>query len=130
MEQILSLIEKYYTMKDGEFIENHQSFFVVHDDEIGIRLKYKTLKHIVEKRKKDGYNVEEIKELIQKMILLIEFWNYNFIEDKRNNSYVLYEKNYKIKAVMIAVDINLEDESVCIKTAFFKAATKTDKFIK
>ncbi len=97
MEQILTLIEKYYMMKDGEFIENHQSFFIVHDDEIGIRLKYKTLKHIVE---------------------------------KRNNSYVLYEKNYKIKATMVAEDINLEDESVCIKTAFFKAATKTDKFIK
>lgn len=130
MEQILPLIEKYYYMKDGEFIENHQSFFVVHDDEIGIRLKYKTLKHIVEKRKKDGYNVEEIKELIQKMVSLIESWDYNFIEDKRNKSYVLYDKNYKIKATMVAVDINLEDESVGIKTAFFKAATKTDKFIK
>jgi hypothetical protein len=44
MEQILPLIEKYYNMKDGEFIENHQSFFVVHDDEIDIRLKYKTIK--------------------------------------------------------------------------------------
>jgi hypothetical protein len=71
-----------------------------------------------------------MKDLIEKMILLIESFNYNFVEDKRNNSYVLYERNYKIKAVMIALDINLENESVCVKTAFFKSATKTDKFIK
>ncbi len=130
MERILFLVEQYYEMKDGEFIENHQNFFLVHEDEIDVRLKYKTIKHIVEKRKKDGYNIDEIKGLFNKMLILLESWNYNVVEDKRNNSCVLVEKEYKLKAVMIALDINLEDESVCIKTAFYKAATKTDKFIK
>jgi len=130
MDQILSLIEQYYGMKDSEFIENHQSFFVVHDDEIEVRLKYKTIKHIVEKRKRDGYDIKEIEDLFEKMFILIKSWDYGVIKDERNNSYVLIEKEYKVKAVMVALDINLEDESVCIKTAFFKAATKTDKFIK
>ena len=130
MEQILYLIEQYYNMKDGEFIENHNSFFVVRDDDIDIRLKYKTIKHIVEKRKKDGYKIKELRVLFEKMFKLLESWNYGVVKDERNNSYVLIEKDYKIKALMVALDINLEDDSVCIKTAFFKAATKTDKFIK
>jgi hypothetical protein len=130
MDQILPLIEKYYEMKDGEFIENHQSFLIVHDDEIDVRLKYKTIKHIVEKRKKDGYKIEELSVLFEKMFKLLESWNYKVVKDERNNSYVLIEKGYQIKALMVALDINLEDDSVCVKTAFFKAATKTDKFIK
>lgn len=130
MLEILPLVELYFGMKDGEFIENHQKFFVVHDDEMEVRLKYKTIKHIIEKMKQDRYDIGEIIVLFKKMIILIESWNYNVVEDKRNNSYVLVEKEYKIKAIMIALDINLEDQSVCIKTAFFKTATKTDKFIK
>lgn len=86
MEDILSLIEKYYTMKDGEFIDNHQSFFVVHADEIDIRLKYKTIKHIVEKRKKDGYEIEELRVLFKKMFKLLESWDYGVVKDERNNS--------------------------------------------
>jgi hypothetical protein len=130
MDQILPLIDKYYTMKNGEFIENHQSFFIIHDDEIEVRLKYKTIKHILEKRKKDGYIIKELNVLFEKMFKLLESWDYDTVEDKRNNSYVIVEKEYKIKALMVALDINLENDSVCIKTAFFKAATKTDKFIK
>lgn len=130
MDQILPLIEEYYDMKDGEFIQNHQSFFVIHDDEIDIRLKYKTIKHIVEKRKKDRYSIEELGDLIKKVIKLLESYEYNFVQDIKNNSYLLIEKEYKLKALIVVVDINLEDESVCVKTAFIKSATKTDKYIK
>lgn len=130
MHQILPLIEKYYDMKDGEFIQNHDSFFIVHGDEIDVRLKYKTLKHIVEKRKKDGYSINDLVSLIQHIVILLESHNYHVVRDVKNNSYLLTEKEYKIKALIVVIDINLEEESVCIKTAFLKSATKTDKFVK
>ena len=47
--EIFKLIEQYYHMKDGEFIENHERYFIMFEDEIEVRLKYKSLKHIVEK---------------------------------------------------------------------------------
>ncbi len=130
MDQILSLISEYYDMKDGEFIDNHDSFFIVHGDEIDVRLKYKTIKHIVEKRKKDGYSLEKLKVLFEKMFDLVTSWSYDIVEDRRNNSYVLIEKEYKVQALMVALDINIENDSIHVKTAFFKAATKTEKFIK
>jgi hypothetical protein len=71
MEEVLSLIVEYYYMKDGEFIENYQSFFIVHDDEIEIRISYRTIKHIVEKRSKDGLEAIQIKELFDLAINIL-----------------------------------------------------------
>ncbi len=130
MEQILPLIDQYYYMKDGEFIENHQSFFVVYDDEIDVIIKYKTIKHVVEKRKQDGYDIDQIGVLFEKMLVLFNSWNYGVIEDKRNNSYVLIENNYDNEGLMIALGINLENESVCIKTPYHKASSKIKKLLK
>ncbi|MBC7766515.1 hypothetical protein H7Y21_00780 [Arenimonas sp.] len=130
MEQILLLIEQYYDMKDGEFIDNHQSFFVVHDDEIEVRLKYKTIKHIVEKRKKDGYGIKEIVDLFEKMSVLLKYWDYTVIEDKGNNSYLLIQNDYDNEGLMIALDINLENDSIHIKTLYLKASSKIKKLLK
>lgn len=130
MEKILPLIEEYYMMKDGEFIENHQSFFIVYDDEIDLRLKYKTIKHIVEKRKKDGYEIKEIECLFEKMINLIKSWDYSVVEDKKNNSYVLIENNYDNEGLMIALDIDLENDSIHIRTLYLKASSKIKKLLK
>ena len=82
MEPILSLIERYYEMKAGEFIQNHQSFFVVHDDEIELRITYRAVKHIVEKRKKDGFNPIEIKELFDLALNILINLNYRHYTQK------------------------------------------------
>ena len=127
MGQILTLIEEYYSMKDGEFIQNHNSFFVIYDDEIEVRLKYKTIKHIVESRKRDGYDMENIKMLFHRVYDFLSTKKYNIVESKENNSYLLIENDVRYRALVIALDIHIEDDSLHIKTAFFRAVTKTDK---
>jgi hypothetical protein len=130
MEDLFALIHRYYAMMDGEHIENHQSFFVVHDDEMGVMLKYKTVKHIVEKRKKDGYGIDELKALFEGMYDLINSSKYNVIKDIKNNSYLLIQRDYRFKSLVVVIDMNLEDEAVCVKTAFLRSATQIDKLKK
>ncbi len=129
MESILSLIERYYEMKAGEFIQNHQSFFVVHDDEIELRITYRAVKHIVEKRKKDGFNPIEIKELFDLALNILINLNYKVLDDQENNSYLLVETDVGIEnsGLIIALDKGVEGEAVYIKTIFSKAYSKIKK---
>ena len=105
-------------MKDGEFIENHQSFFVVNDDEIEVRISYRAIKHIVEKRRKDGFNLIEIQELFDLALDILVNSNYKVLDDQENSSYLYTEKDIGIQGdgLVIALDKGLEDESVYIKT--------------
>lgn len=129
MHQILPLIEKYYDMKDGEFIENHQSFFVVHDDEVELRISYRAIKHIVEKRSKDGLGPMKIKELFDLTVDLLVNLNYKVLDDLENNSYLYVENDVHIEnsGLIIALDKELENEAVHIKTIFSKAYSKIKK---
>jgi hypothetical protein len=124
---IIELVQKYYEMKDGEKIENHQSFFVVYEDEIEVRVKYRTIKHIVESRKRDFYKIQEIIALFERMFDVFQTGSYTISNSKENNSYLLIENNVKYKALVIALDINIENDSIHIKTSFFRAVTKTIK---
>lgn len=126
MEEILPLIEQYYHMKDGEFIQNYDNFFIVFDDEIGVRLRYKTIKHIVESRKRDNYTIENIVDLLKRVPGVLFEYRYKVFETK-NNSYLLVETGVKGSALVIVLDINHENDSLHIKTAFFRAVTKSDK---
>lgn len=129
MEAIFKLIEQYYYMKDGEFIQNHQSFFVLHDDEIELRISYRAIKHIVEKRGKDGFDPVKIKELFDLAIDILIKLNYKVLDDLENNSYLLVQKDFNIEnsGLIIALDKKLEDEAVYIKTLFSKAYSKIKK---
>jgi hypothetical protein len=129
MDQILPLIEIYYEIKDGEFIENHQSFFVVHEDEIELRISYRAIKHIVEKRSKDGFDSIQIKKLFDLAIDLLVNLNYKVLDDLENNSYLLVQKDFNVEnsGLIIALDKKLESEAVYIKTLFSKAYSKIKK---
>lgn len=129
MEQILSLVEEYYYMKDGEFIKNHDSIFLLHEDEIELRISYRAIKHIVEKRKKDGFNPTQIKDLFDLTFDLLVNLNYKVLDDNENNSYLLVQKDLNIEnsGLIIALDKELTDQSLYIKTIFSKAYSKIKK---
>ncbi len=123
MEQISILIKEYYDMKDGEFIENHLGYFVVWEDEIEVRIKNRTIKHIVESRKRDGYDTEKIRLLINRIYDLLNN-PYNFLNNEPNNSYLISESNARNNAAVMALGMIVENDALYIKTAFFRAVTK------
>ncbi len=84
-------------MKDGEFIRNHQSYLVLSEGEIQLRITYRAIKHIVEKRKKDGSNVLEIKELFNLAFDILINLNYSVLDDAENDSYLLVQSNIDIE---------------------------------
>ena len=53
LEKIRKLIEEYFEMEHGEYIKDHLSEITFTNSKITIKMTFKALKHIVEKRKND-----------------------------------------------------------------------------
>jgi hypothetical protein len=130
---IKDLIEEYYKMKDGERINNfHESIFI-ENYYLRLILKYRVLKHIVEQRKRDGYSLEQLRQLFADIQNLVEMQNYLIIENKKEVGTNLFIEiiNDKKRGIILVLEVVLQkDKSYVIKTGFYRASSKIKKLLK
>lgn len=133
LKHIKKLIEIYYNMQDGHHIDNYLHEIIFHYQYIEIRITYKALKHIVERRKSNGYNVCEIYKLFTDLNNLLINQNYQIIcSTNYPNTYIFTESIFKSKeSVFIVIElVCIELNCYFIKTAFYRDTRRIKKIIK
>lgn len=130
--QIKKLIEIYFNMADNESIEDYLHEIIFFHNDLEIIMTYRTLKHIVEQRKKDSYGIDIIHSIFVNLEKLLHNRNYQIIKNQTSvNAYIFTEKTHMDKkGIFIILELtNSNNSSYYIKTAFFRLAHKIKKFI-
>ena len=124
---IKELIIKYHKMESGDFIENHIEIICLHSNFI---ISRKSLKHIVEQRKTDKYNSEDIISIFDKLVKNIINNNIEIYKNKKDlNSKLILEKFVTEKTSLVVV-VDQMDDVYIIKTGFLRASNKINKIKK
>ncbi len=126
LEKIQELIEEYYKMEKGDLIENYLDEFVFYGVNIEIRMSRRSLKHIVEQRKKDNYSKEKIYSIFEILAFIIKTNNYIITHNNKTKEYILTEEFTRdVKSIFIALEIIfLDTNRYYIKTGFYRLLTK------
>ena len=114
-------------MESGDFIENHIEIICLHSNFI---ISRKSLKHIVEQRKTDKYNSEDIISIFDKLVKNIINNNIEIYKNKKDlNSKLILEKFVTEKTSLVVV-VDQMDDVYIIKTGFLRASNKINKIKK
>ena len=129
MKKIKHLINEYFYMVDGENIEDYLKEIIFSNNDIEIKITHRTLKHIVEQRKKDNYSIDNVVNIFIVLQDSLDTDNYHIL--KHNNSYIFTEKIYADKkGVFIVLEIiSISKKSYYIRTAFFRLISKIQNLI-
>ncbi len=131
---IQDLIELYFKMNEGEYIEDFLEEVLVFEKEITLKITRRTLKHIVEQRKRDAYSKNELKELFIDLTKILENKDYEIIQNQTNykNNFLLVETIFdkKVGVVLVLEIVIFKDNSYFIKTGFYRATSKIKKLLK
>ena len=134
MNEIKILIEEYFLMNKGEFIKNHQEEIIISNNLLILKLKYKSLKHIVESRKEDKYTIEKLFNLFIDIENIIKNKNYIINNSKKNseNDFYLIEivKDKKVGVFLILELIKTFNNNFYLKSAFYRSTSKIKKILK
>lgn len=133
LEQIKKLIETYFSMMDGEPVDEylHEILFFGYD--IEIRITYRALKHIVEQRKKDTYSRQDISQIFEILISSLNTNNYQIFKDISVHNRFIFTENYfsNKDSILLILEITpVKNKVYYIKTGFFRLVNKIKKFIK
>ncbi|MES2023638.1 MAG: hypothetical protein V4439_03060 [Patescibacteria group bacterium] len=131
---IHNLIKIYYPMENGCHIKDYQEELVIFETDIVIKIKYRALKHIVEKRKQDNYSEEDLLEFFSDIFNVLNSNNFKIVDnkDKDDNIFLLFEiVEDKEKGVVLVLEIVKQSANhYYIKTGFYRSAKKLGKLIK
>ena len=137
IDKIRVLIEEYYEMEDGKYIENYQEEMILTDNEqkIEIKISRKVLKHVVEKRKKDRYTKEKLLKLFTDTQEILNRKSYKIVSNKpeNDNSFLFLEMiaETEKEGVVLVLEIILErDNLYFIKTGFYKPSRKIKRYLR
>jgi hypothetical protein len=134
LPEIEKLIETYFEMHDGAHIKDFQHIVVVFQKEITLHITHRTLKHVVEQRKKDGYSLQELKRLFVNIEDLLRNKRYIIIknETKERKDFLLVETNIEdaVGVVLVLEIIFFAKNTYAIKTGFYRAVSKIKKLLK
>lgn len=120
-------------MYDGEYIDDFHKEIFIENSNIQLILKYRVLKHIVEQRKKDEYNLELIICLFNDIQELVQCGKYLIVKNKKDHKkiFLIEMVEQKTKGVVLVLEIILqENSSYFIKTGFYRAASKIKKLMR
>ncbi len=125
LEKIQELIIEYYKLADREHIENYlEEVFLVED----FLVTRRSLKHIVEQRRKDKYTEVDISNIFIGLHDTILSKNFT-IKESESSSFILIG-NTTLNATTLVVAVERSGEIKIIKTAFMRASTKAKRLIK
>lgn len=133
LEVVHELIRIYYPMEDGCHIKGYQEELLIFEGEVIIKIKYRALKHIVEKRKQDNYTETDLIKFFSDMFTVLESNNFKIVENKdtKDNIFLLLEivtdKNTGV--VLVLEIIQQLDNNYFIKTGFYRSARKIKKLL-
>ncbi len=137
LSKIEKLIIEYFDMYAGEKIENYTEEIILKNDDLKIILKRKVLKHIVEKRKIDNYNLEKIIQIFKDIYDLLDNKQYKIIENLKNNDkntkdflFIEIITNKKEGVILSIEIIKLKENEYYIKTGFYRSISKIKKLLK
>ena len=132
LREIKILIENYYEMSDGKHIQDFHKEIIINNNSIKIKLKHRVLKHVVEQRKRDGYDISKLHDLFADLYCILEKENYKIVKNKKEDSLLFLEIiENKNTGVVLVLEIVLEICGVYyIKTGFYRSASKIKKLLK
>ena len=131
-EELENLIATYFKMNDGEHIKNFQNEILIFQEEITIKITHRTLKHIVEQRKRDKYSDQDLLDFFRRVTEVLKNKNYKILENDSIKSFLLVETVFEktVGVVLVLEIIFFGDNSYYIKTGFYRAVTKIKKLLK
>jgi hypothetical protein len=127
MKKLRELIEEYFYMVDGEHIENYLYEIIFSNGNIKIKITYRSLKHIVEQRKRDNYSIERIHQMFKILHNILQSHSYTIIPNtEMKNNFFLFESVFsRVDSIYIVIELVLTDSnSYYIKTGFFRKIKK------
>jgi phosphoribosylformylglycinamidine (FGAM) synthase-like enzyme len=115
-------------MGKGDFILEPENQYEFSNGEMFLVIKRRSIKHIVEKRKEDKYDLDELKKLLHEFTNIFRNKNYSLIKNisKGENSYLLVQ-NFFVSGVGVVVALELvilDGNKFYIKTMFYRSVTK------
>jgi hypothetical protein len=130
LSRIHAVIQRYYPLPDGCYIEDYQEELVIFGNNPCIKIKNRALKHIVEQRKKDNYSEEKILRLFSGLYTILESKEYKII-DTTNTILLLEIVGDRKTGVVLVLEIVVQaEDTYYIKTAFYRAARKINTLLK
>ena len=133
MLEVDELIIEYFNFEVGSYIENPEKEIFFSNAEILIRLKYRALKHIVEKRKIDNYSKEQISNLFNDLSCILFTKDYKLIKNvsKGEGNFLLLQTVFQNGVgVVVALElVLLKDNEYFIKTMFYRSVSKIKKLL-
>lgn len=133
-EIIYELIEEYFQLETGDLISVFQEEILIYNNDVKLKIRRRSLKHIVEKRKLDNYDLSKIKNFFVILGRILEEKHFIIVKDKMDDlkSFLLLQTDYTDDVgVVLALELVIEEnDTYFIKTAFFRSITKISKIIK
>jgi hypothetical protein len=124
--EIKNLIKEYYDFKEGVFIAEHLNLIEITTE---YKISKRAIKHIVEKRKIDKYEVGKIQEMFEKFLNIKDDLTLVKIE-KEVNTFLLIEKDDGSKSKEKLIVVYENNGSMEIKTIFYKPTNKVNKLLR
>lgn len=130
LHHITALIDEYYTLDAGAFIEHYHAELILGSADTQFILRRRVLKHIVESRKRDGYSKEQLQDLFARACTILADDIYEHVTDSRGSQLIVEALEEQTSGVVLVVEIMIDsDNTYYIKTAFFRAGKKIHKLL-
>lgn len=122
LSEIQEQLEIYFEMEKGAFIPAHLDLIDLVKD---IFVTKRSLKHVVEQRKKDSYTTDKLKLLFSDIYNIVLNENYLLVPNK-DNSFFIIENQPSKKTLAVGI-IEIVDDKKIIATAFYRSFKKMKK---
>ncbi len=126
LSEIHNQLIDYFKLDAGAYISDHQNLINLFDNYFVTK---RSLKHIVEQRRKDNYDTNKTKDLFTDLHDIIQEKIFILTDNNKDTTKILIETRADRTVLAVAIVDKVEDKNIIV-TAFYRSKKKLTKYLK